>query len=123
MRFPLKTAALALALPLFAACASTPDTAPGEGETMETIVVDNSRNAIADATIYLVPETGVRTRLGSITLGDRETFEVNAESTFNYQLVLESGRDELVSPRFILANGDAVTWDLNLNRIRRGGTP
>lgn len=103
------------------ACASAPDYGTDTATTEATgavIIVDNTNNTISDATVYLVPEDGVRQRLGTVSLGDRQRFQVEAPAAFDHRLLLDvPGSDDLQSQPFTLTPGDTVEWDLNRNIV------
>lgn len=114
-----RLAAVALAGALAAGCGGPPE--PGEVEAdAALVVVDNTDATISSATIYLLPENGIRQRLGTVTLGKEARFTVQPTAALQYRLVADAGVDELVSRPFTFTEGDRVTWDLDLNTVFYG---
>lgn len=115
----LRRCALVLAATLAAACSGNPE--PGAGGQSAVVVVDASTSTFAPVTVYLVTDTGVRDRLGTIAGGQEKHFTVDTTVALDYRLVADMGLRELVSPTFTFVEGDVVEWDLNANLVNRVG--
>ncbi|MFW6331377.1 MAG: hypothetical protein ACOC3J_06595 [Gemmatimonadota bacterium] len=100
----------------FGACATT----GGAGEVDAiTVEVENTLVPPAALTVYIVPEGGVRERLGSVSPNATENFTFRPGTASRYQFVAETaGGADLVSNPFTIP-GDAqwVTWDLAANLV------
>lgn len=93
------------------------------GANRALIVVDNRNTSISEMTVYLEPSSGVRVRLGTITLEKRRSFTVeNLSWGDTFRLMGDPvGSRNIVSRPFPLSRGDVIEWDLDLNRIHYGG--
>lgn len=107
--FPL----IAIMLIAAGACASTGST---EGNQV-TVHIENNAAAQSQMTLYAVPETGVRTVLGSIDPNETKTMTFTATS-MRYQLVADplTGAD-IVSRPFTATPGDVLRWNLSTNMV------
>lgn len=116
-----RTLTAALAAGLVGACGGTQAQYPG-AEDDAVIVVDNTRTTQADLTVRLVPEEGVRERLGTVSLSEEKSFRVdNVQWGSRFQLVAENAAgEELRSRPFTLTQGTILTWDLDLNTVNIG---
>lgn len=110
--------ALFLGLTL-AACSGNPDPGTFDGGDSAVVVVDASGTFTSNMSVYMVPETGVRERLGIVTGDETERFTVsNVVWSDRFRLVGEAADgDEIVSNPFSIAPGQTVTWDVDLNSI------
>ena len=108
-----------------AACAPAGPGPSMEGlDPQQTYVIVDSRNApMGSATIHLHPERGGQRVLGSVSINQERTFEVDIGPETRFRLVAESGLDEVPSRSFTLTPGDVVEWNISLNTIdlRRSG--
>lgn len=98
------------------------DRSPSEDESI--IVVDNRNSSISEMTIWLEPLSGVRTRLGTVTLSERESFVVRDLSWGDrFRLVGDPvGTGRLTSRIFSLTRATVVEWDVAINEVRFGGS-
>ena len=115
----LRSSAVALAVVVAAACSGNPE--PGAGVEPGTIVVDALGSTFPPVTVYLVTDTGMRDRLGTISGGQERTFTADPSVALDYRLVADMGLRELVSQTFTFVAGDVVEWDLNANMVSRVG--
>lgn len=116
-----RTLTMALAAGFLAACGGTQAQYPGAEENA-VIVVDNTRTTQADLTVRLVPEGGVRQRLGTVSLSEEKSFRVDdVQWGGRFQLVAENvAGEELRSRPFTLTRGTILTWNLDLNTVNIG---
>lgn len=112
-----------LALPAVAAltvagCATgaVDGAAAGVGDAAR-VVVDARGATVPAATVYLVPRSGARIRLGLVNSGERQVFPVDRVDFGRYRLLAEAGADELVSREFSFRGGEAVEWRVDLNQV------
>lgn len=112
-----RTLLIAVAGGLLTGCATSPDTDYVPGDQEGLIVVDNTTTTLGAATIYLVPETGVRDQLGNVPPNREEEFLVEPDLSFRYHLVANVGTEELVSREFTFTDNTAVEWDLDTNTV------
>lgn len=114
-----RTLAVAAATLFAAGCASAGQEDPEftSGTQDGIVVVDNTNTTMGAATIYLVPENGVRDQLGTVNPNDEATFTVDPDVGFRYRLMAEVGVDELVSREFTFTENSTVEWDLYTNTV------
>lgn len=116
-RFALAAVAI-LALVGTLGCSTT--SYPGDRTTRQArVIVDNGDGQYGSMTVHLVPRGGQRQRLGIVTLNSTEEFRVNNPSINpRYQLLgAMDGGFNLLSPAFVLVEGDVVRWNLRLNQV------
>lgn len=120
---------LVAALLVVAACAS------GSGESGETtqagargdVAIDVNNDLIppASITVFIVPETGSRRRLGSVGPGGRETFSyLPAVASMDHRLVAEvPGQRNSQTIPFTLSGVSGVSWDVSNTTVRTRRAP
>ena len=96
-----------------AACAST--SAGGEGST--TLVVNNDLIPPSVLTIYAVPETGIRTRVGTVASSETVSLNFNPSGAgLQYRFLAETvGGNDIVSNPVTFSRGATIRWDLSAN--------
>jgi hypothetical protein len=108
------------------ACASTSGGTTGgtteqgvEGEGVEFVVI-NDRTPPAPITVYLVPETGGRRRLGTLQPNGRQTFRhAPAAPSQEFQLVADAvGEGDVESERFTLLDVNQIEWSTSNRTVR-----
>lgn len=93
----------------------------GAADNAAFVVVDNSTATLTQATIYAIPDGGVRKRLGTVGLQDQERFAIqDVIPGGEYRLQANIGTDVVTSRSFTLGRGDTVQWDLKTNSIFYG---
>lgn len=122
-RFSLFAMAL-MVVAVLSACASGGMGQGDAGPAAASVVVNNNLTVPTSLTIHLVPESGVRRLLGSVSPGGTEQLPVRgALVAGRYRLLARTtGGTDLVSDPFTITEGETVTWDLRSNMIRVGGS-
>lgn len=104
------------------ACASSSGGATAEGEEGEGVglVVINDASPPAPVTVYIIPETGQRRRLGDL--------QPNAQQTFRYQPIVPSqqftilaeavGESDRRSESFTLIDIAEIEWRTSSRNVR-----
>ena len=86
-----------------------------------TIVVRNTQPGSVTINVFLVPDVGVDTPLGSIDAGQTKTFTFDGPPG-RYTLRAVGSAGETVSNTFQLYRSSEATWDMSLGRnVRVGG--
>ena len=104
-------------------CAATTagnDGAAGAGDGI-AIVINNDRIPPSSATVYVVPESGGRQRLGTVNGGARQTFNYRPISlSGDYRLVAEMvGASDVSSNPFNFVGGiTRVEWSTDQRQVR-----
>lgn len=91
---------------------------PGDGIA---IVVNNDRIPPSSATVYIVPDTGGRQRLGIVNGGARQTFSYRPASlSGEYRLVAEmvGASDVSSNPFNFLGGATRVEWSTDQGQVR-----
>ena len=106
-------------------CASGGAGMEGEPEASEDQVAVEIRNDLVPGetvVVWMVPETGSRRRLGSLSPNARQTFRYRPTARgMDYQLVAElSGGGEERSQRFTLTGVNTVRWQVSSPTISVG---
>ncbi len=106
------------------ACASSGGAA-GDGDVAASgdevrIVVDNDTSPPSNITVYVVPESGSRRRLGAIPGSQRSTFRYTPTSrNLQFTLVAEVvGEDDRQSETFNLVNVAGIEWAVTRRNVR-----
>ena len=122
---PLQLAFLVLASFGVSACASGGGGGGGEAEAPASgdqvrVVVDNDMIPPSNITVYMVPESGARRRLGTISGSQRSTFRYSPTMrTMNFRLVAEVvGENDRRSEEFNLVNVTGIEWALSRSTVR-----
>lgn len=123
-RFAWQSAAVCVLL-LTAGCASSGSTA-AEADAADpnavAITVVNDLVPPATITIYAVPETGSRRRLGTVTPNGRQTFTFSpVDVAGEYRLVAEHvGGGSTSSNPVVLSGVSTLNWSLSSPAVRIG---
>lgn len=90
-----------------------------EGEGVELLVI-NDRTPPAPITVYMVPESGGRQRLGALQPNGRQTFRYSptAASQEYYLLAEAVGESNTQSERFTLVNVSQLEWATRSRTVR-----
>jgi hypothetical protein len=119
----LRSLAVAAVFPVFVlgGCASAENEefgfpAPGEPVTIE---VDHNAPTAATVTVYLIRAGGIRQRVGTVSPGRVERFDVRPTSAAgDFVLVAETADGRVVQSRpFAFTRPEGVRWNLDLNAI------
>jgi hypothetical protein len=105
-------AALMLATTVAACATST------EGAGMNDVGVEVRNDLVPSAalTIYVVPETGARRLLGSVSPAQTKMLSFRELSVGQYRLMARTtAGNEIVSNPIVLANAKTLRWDLSSN--------
>lgn len=106
------------------ACASTSSGTAGGGAAMEgegvELVVINDRTPPAPITVFLIPETGGRERLGNLQPNGRQTFRYSPMAAGQeFYFVAEAvGESDTQSERFTLVNVSQLEWSTSSRTVR-----
>jgi hypothetical protein len=122
----LTTTTAALMLGLLSACGhgggtpATPAPRPPARQTppapqRTTIIVSNTQPGAVTVNVFLVPDTGADTPLGSIDAGQTKTFPFPGPAG-RYTLRAVGRAGETVSNPFQVDPGSEATWDMSLGR-------
>jgi hypothetical protein len=118
-----------LAFVLAAGCASggtpaggadpaiAPETVPAEGSIVQ---IYNTASSAVTVTVYMVPEVGVDTPLGTVEAGQRSTFPFEGPPG-RYRLRAVGSAGTVQSQTFEFYRNSQVRWDMNINQVRVGG--
>lgn len=123
--FPPLVATFALVV---AGCASSgaggTDEAAG-GASGVTVEVNNDLVPPAQITVFIVPETGTRRRLGTVPQGGQRSFSFDPRvPSMQFRLLAEAtGGSNSQSNPFPLAGASRVQWDVSNPNPRVGGAP
>lgn len=116
---------LAIASSGASACASggsatAGDTQGAAGGDQVRIVIDNDMIPLSNITVYIVPESGGRRRLGTVAGGQRSTFRYSPTSrTLQFTLLAEVvGENDRSSETFNLVNVTGIEWALSRSNVR-----
>ena len=97
--------------------------APGGGGDRVSFVINNDMVPGVSVTVFIVPDTGGRRRLGSLAPTSRRTFAYNpVMPSLDYRLVAEiRGQRDRESLPFTLTGITSVQWDVSDTnpRLRR----
>lgn len=108
------------ALALMAACASSSsstvtggaqtagDSVPAQGTV---VTVRNTAPGATTITVYMKPEIGVDTPLGTVEAGESRTFSYDGQPGF-YQIRTVGSNGERTSTRFQLFRNSSIRWDM-----------
>ena len=109
----------------FVACSSTgsggADTGmPSAGENAVAVQVTNDVVPPTTVTVWVVPETGSRRRLGTISPNGQQTFNFDPGITsMEYRLVAEaSDSEDRSSNPFVLEGAQTVQWSVSSVVVR-----
>lgn len=93
--------------------------APTSGDQVR-IMVDNDMIPASNITVYIVPESGGRRRLGTIAGSQRSTFRYQPVTrTLQYTLLAEVvGENDRRSETFNLVNVSGIEWALSRRNVR-----
>jgi predicted small secreted protein len=112
-RMALAWAAAVLLSTTIAACAST---SAGTGSNQIGVEVRNDLVPSSALTIYVVPETGARRLLGSVSPSETKMLSFQEVSVGQYRLMARTtGGQEIVSNPIILADARTLRWNLSSN--------
>jgi hypothetical protein len=118
-----------LALAISAGCASggtttggadpaiSPATVPAEGSIVQ---IYNTASSSVRVTVYMVPEVGVDTPLGTVEAGQRTAFPFEGPPG-RYRLRAVGSNGSVQSQLFEFYRNSQVRWDMNLNHVGVGG--
>ena len=92
----------------------------GEGDGTVSVQIDNDLVPPASVTVYIVPETGSRRRLGPINPGGQGTFSFNPGiRTSDFRLLANvNGQRDVASNPFSLTGASAIRWSLSDRIVR-----
>ena len=102
------------------ACAHKPQPEEVQLSPNVSVVVENTLNPPVQVSVFIVPATGGRQVLGTVSPGQSGRFSYQPTSASQqFQLVAQasSGRT-LTSPPFTLVNVVTATWNLDQNLVR-----
>lgn len=109
---------------LLAACSSATSSAnsgtPSGGGNSVAIRVTNDIVPPTSVTVWMVPETGSRRRLGTISPNGQQTFNFTPNlRSMDHRLMAEaSGMQDAVSNPFVLEGVTSVQWDVSSALVR-----
>ncbi|HEX2166665.1 MAG TPA: hypothetical protein VHG09_05445 [Longimicrobiales bacterium] len=120
-------AAAVCAILLASACASSGTTADGT-ETVDpdavAVTVNNDLIPPSSVTVWIVPESGSRRRLGTLSPNGQETFSFSPTGVGEYRLLAEHlAGGSTVSNPFVLSDARTLTWRLSSSVVLVGSTP
>lgn len=114
--------AACLALALTGCAASVDLPTPGASAGSAEIVVDNTADVFDEMTLWLVPQYGLRQRLGTVLRNERRVFVVKKLSRVpDYRLVADPVGSDMTSKSFRMGPGDRVEWDMSVNAVDHMG--
>lgn len=113
-------AAAAVSL-LAVGCAAAPAAEPGAGapEGASIITVENNLSSFSDVTVYIEPQSGVRTSLGTVRTGTTENFTYAERGAITLVAQPVTG-SAVTSERVTIASPSQIRWVLNTNRLTQG---
>ena len=116
----MRTWMLVLAAAALGACAHKPQPESVDLSPSVSLVVVNNINPPIQVTVYIVPATGGRQVLGTVSNGQRARFTyrpTNASDRFTFLAQVTSSR-RISSPTFTLINVETATWDMSTNLVQ-----
>lgn len=112
---------------LAAGCASSGSTAEGTDAVdpnAVAVTVNNDLVPPASITVWMVPETGSRRRLGTISPNGQDTFSFSPTSAGEYRILAEHvGGGSTTSNPVVLNGVRTLTWSLSNSVVQVGRTP
>lgn len=110
-------AALSISACAATSAGTTEEAVEGEGTAF---VVVNDRTPPAPITVYLIPETGGRRRLGTLQPNGRQTFHhAPAVPSQGFHLVAEAvGESDVRSDQFTLQDVGQIEWSTSSRTVR-----
>jgi predicted small secreted protein len=112
----MKTLAWAAAVLLSTTVAACASTSEGAGLNQIGVEVRNDLVPSSALTIYVVPETGARRLLGSVSPSQTKMLSFQEVSVGQYRLMARTtDGQEIVSNPIVLADASTLRWNLSSN--------
>lgn len=99
-------------------CASAP-AAEAAADGASVITVENNLTSFSDVTVYVVPQSGVRRSLGSVTSGATAEFSYSERGVISLVAQPTTG-NPVTSERVNIAGPSQIRWVLQTNRLTQG---